>query len=181
MCSRLVDNMKKHVLRPIVEGGHGGYRCASDLCDKIFTSAGTLKKHARTCTQQKCLAKMQRQCPTEAKRITRKRKRESREKRTPAKKVQVKESERKRKNKSREKQTPEERARENVSKRRRIQQLREKQMPEERAQANEAAKKGMKRLRQYDTLIDEVLDTLDILINYFELIDGKCRCGQPRM
>ena len=61
MCSRLVDNMKKHVLRPIVEGGHGGYRCASDLCDKIFTSAFTLKKHARTCTQQKCLAKMERQ------------------------------------------------------------------------------------------------------------------------
>ena len=32
-----------------------------------------------------------------------------------------------------------------------------------------------------DEVVNEVLDTLTTLIDYFELIDGKCRCGQPRM
>ena len=32
-----------------------------------------------------------------------------------------------------------------------------------------------------DEDLDDVLGTLNILIRYLELIDGKCRCGQPRM
>ena len=52
MCSKLVNNVNKHILLSITEGGHGGYRCGMEACTKVFSRAAKLKKHTRTCAKR---------------------------------------------------------------------------------------------------------------------------------
>ena len=49
MCSKLVDNVNKHILLSITEGGHGGYRCGTKACTKVFRRAANLRRHAKAC------------------------------------------------------------------------------------------------------------------------------------
>ena len=43
MCSKLVNNVNKHILLSITEGGHGGYRCGTEACTKVFRRAANLE------------------------------------------------------------------------------------------------------------------------------------------
>ena len=49
MCSKLVNNVNKHILLSITEGGHGGYRSGTEACTKVFRRAANLRRHANTC------------------------------------------------------------------------------------------------------------------------------------
>ena len=49
-----------------MKGGHGGFRCGIDGCSKVFTRAVSLRRHAKTYTQQKCLARRQTKKQNEA-------------------------------------------------------------------------------------------------------------------
>ena len=49
MCSKLVNNVNKHILLAIEEGGHGGYRCGTEACTKVFRRAADLRRHAKAC------------------------------------------------------------------------------------------------------------------------------------
>ena len=49
MCSKLVNNVNKHILLSITEGGHSGYRCGTEACTKVFRSAAHLRRHAKAC------------------------------------------------------------------------------------------------------------------------------------
>ena len=56
MCSKLVNNVNKHILLSITEGGHGGYRYGMEACTKVFSRAAKLKKltQAAECGNNGC-------------------------------------------------------------------------------------------------------------------------------